>query len=661
MVLLLAVIVAILATFAGEYEPPPPAGTVSFAVPAVSVQDPGSPVWRGVGAGESLLPGAGLRTERDAWAKIASGGVEWWLGGSSGLRLGDAGTAELAGGRTFVSCDGSLEGGVRLITTPGEALCAAGEFVAAASTRRLRVACVSGRVTVKTNGDGKEQVLAEGEATMVTQESGACRVRRARVPELTHWLKGFGHGVSGRLRLRQLASVPLDPSEPRLPPAIHVEDLTCRVHLRGPLALVTVRARLQNQSGRPWEGDLSVRELALPVALAATPGSVRLSAGGRGTCEAAAVFVLPEREGRAVLGLNPRVWTGNRVEKLTLSIDASAEEGFDELSCPLAQWSVRKEDSVRWSWSAADLRPGTPVVLEAELGGSNTVDVLQVGNGADVLLLAAWRPKMPRHDWIGRKTNVFVASDVAVSSAEMGRYYGQQVMETVLGALPPGCSTALLAWDGKLRVDPRPLSRHLPARVEDMLAALWDLEVGPGEAGGDFVRQATALAAAAGDEKLLVFVTPTQPAALDWLDAGEGLPPDLRVIVLQLDAEVPSAGWRRLCERSGGAAMAVPPSMAPRLAAMDFLWNLKWGAVEERAIGVAGATEGVVLPPPSTFANQPVVALLRAEREGPTEAGFRVRADGRSRTREFMVRPGEGVAAGELTRRLARSLAARLE
>ena len=97
----------------------------------------------------------------------------------------------------------------------------------------------------------------------------------------------------------------------------------------------------------------------------------------------------------------------------------------------------------------------------------------------------------------------------------------------------------MMAYDGKVKLDPDRLMRHHPERVEAMLRRLWQLGDGGKRETAEFLRAAVVLASGAEGEGLLLFVTGRNEVGA--MDEWEGVPPgaELRVAVLQIGADGP--------------------------------------------------------------------------------------------------------------------------
>ena len=156
---------------------------------------------------------------------------------------------------------------------------------------------------------------------------------------------------------------------------------------------------------------------------------------------------------------------------------------------------------------------------------------------------------------------MLLAFDATADFGPGGPAAAQEVLEVLLGAIPPAVPTALVAYDGGLRLDREPWAANLPPRVESLLASLWRLEDGGDRAhAADFLARAVELAGGAQGEKVLIYVTgagePADAAALDALRVPAGRAhcggPGRRRAAWRM----PTPGSARV---SGGAAVALDP------------------------------------------------------------------------------------------------------
>ncbi len=639
--LALGLLVLVLMTaFRGEMEPVPTAAEVTYWSGGVQARGPGSGNWHEFFRGDAVLPGGALHTEADGLASLTSPTARWWMDGSTALALGDAGAAELAQGRICARCTATEQQPVRLMTRAGTVTCAGGEFVARMSGMRLTVACVEGSV------DAAGTRLEAGQEGILAEEKLIAPVRPVRTAGLTHWLLRFAPVYGEALTPRRLASVPVAPEQPALPEGVSIEGLKVGLTARGPLVLVRLSGRLRNAGAGPCRAALSAERLMLPHPLAQTgPVSVDLPAGGDGDFRLSAVCVLPERAGRHILGLNPRAWTGAPIGRVELRVDAHGEGGLREVALPVQGFSARRRDAVEWSWSAEQFPADEPIVLDMELAKPGRVDALGLGGRR----LCAWRPDAGDGEWISKGQRVLLAFDATADFGPGGPAAAQEVLGVLLGAIPPAVPTALVAYDGGLRLDREPWAANLPPRVESLLASLWRLEDGGDRAHAtDFLARAVELAGGAQGERVLIYVTgagkPADAAALDALKC----PPDVRIVVVQVGAVRLAEAYARLCARGGGAAVALDPDEAPLLAGYDLLVALQAAAVHAASVQPDG---GEVLSGAGRFANAPVVALA-----GGGDAEFRAEAGGRPLTGRLEGTPMPAEATGEEARALLESL-----
>ena len=653
---LIVMTVGLMVLFRGEHEPIPRMGEVILLSGSVEISTPGASKWRDLGRRDFLPAGVRLRTGPDSVLKVRGEGVEWWLAGMSSIALGEPASAELMAGRVYARCTGAAQKPVRLVSANGVLTCRRGEFTASISMKRLRVGCASGQVTVEREEEPRQ--LSGGQSAMLVNGELSGPVREVRAGQLTHWLKGLDSYDGRHLSARQLASVPLAPERCALPPGVVIEGLEISVLMRGPLVLLNMKLTLRNTGSEPWQGALSPRDVLLPPPLAETaPAAVELAPGEQRTYDLAAVCLLRCRTGFYALGLNPEVWTGREMGRLDLNVTAEADGGFREFNCPALNYRLKKADTVRWSWSGAGVDPRTPLLLEFRPSRAEGVDAVGLETESGVHALVAWRPDPKEEEWVRKGRNVFIAFDGTADFGPGGRAGAHEVLEGLLQFLPPGASTALLAYDGQLRPDPDRLMRHFPARVEALLERLWHFRDGGEGATRDFLHGVIALVSTAEGEGLLLFVTGRDDVG-DLAECRAIVDADrLRVAVLQVGADGPARAYRVLCAASGGVALALPGSAAPELAVMDLMANLRRPALTEASVEVRHGPAGVMLPARADFANQPVAALLRVPQRGAASGRFEAWAGGRRMTREFSVglNPGSilsGPAGGELVRAL---------
>lgn len=650
---LVGMTVLAMAIFRGDYEPPRPVGRLAQIAGTVQVQDPGAPRWREARAGEDLMPGAMVRSEGNGSALVTTDLADWWLDGFAAIGLGRAGEYELLQGRVHGASRAPDGETVQLLSQQGTIECAEGRFVAVLTPERLRVTCVKGEVTL-TAGEG-ERTLRSGQRAMVHKGEPAGPVRDGRVAEAVHWLKAFGDEGERRLTRRQLASVPLTAAQPGLPATVALERLQVHVRVRGPLALVQFEARLHNEGDEAWSGALRPTDVLLPPPLAEVAPSLSLTAGQDGVARAAAVCVLRNREGSHSLGLNPANWISGPIGTLNLQVDAEVTGGIDEAELPVQGVRERNLDGFTWSWQGRDVDPAVPFVLELVPEDDETIDALRLTSQGREYALIGWRPKAREDEWPGRGAHILIAFDATADFGPGGRGYAQEALEAVLGALPTGSFTALAAYDGRLKLDPDPLLRHFPVRVETMLAALWQLDDRSDGEPAPFLENALALASGIEGESTLLFVTGRDVEPPREVE----MPDDVTAIVLSLGADDSHVALGDFCARTGGLAAGLPHRMAPRLAALDFLSNLRWPALAAPPVlHLRGTPRPAVLSSPGQFANQPVVALCRLDPGTDIAGTFEAEAGGRTMEREFELRREPPAPGGALTEELVERLRA---
>ncbi|MFO7959307.1 MAG: hypothetical protein R6X33_19665 [Candidatus Brocadiia bacterium] len=650
---LVGMTVLAMAVFRGDYEPPSPVGRLAQIAGTVQVQDPGAPRWREARAGEDLMPGAMVRSEGDGSALLTTDLADWRLDGFAAIGFGRAGEYELLQGRVHGACRPPEGETVQLLSQQGTIACAEGRFVAVLTPERLRVSCVSGEVTL-TAGEG-ERTLRPGQRAMVHKGEPAGPVRDGRVAEAVHWLKAFNDDGERLLTRRQLASVPLTAAHPVLPATVGMERLEVRLLVRGPLALVQFEARLHNEGDEAWSGALRPTDVLLPPAMAEVGPSLSLEAGQDGVARAAAVCVLRNREGSRSLGLNPANWVRGPIGTVDLHVDAAVAGGIDQVGLPLHGVRERNLDGFTWSWQGRDVDPTAPFSLEMAPENDETVDALRLAGRGGEYALIGWQPKPRADQWPGRGAHILIAFDATADFGPGGRGYAQEALEAVLGALPTGSFTALAAYDGRLKLDPDPLLRHFPVRVETMLAALWQLDDTSDGEPAPFLENALALASGIEGESTLLFVTGRNVEPPGEVEISE----DVTAIVLALGADAPGVALGDFCARTGGLAAGLPHQMAPRLAALDFLSNLRWPALDAPPVlHLRGTESAVVLTRPGQFANQPVVALCRLDPGADVAGTVEAEAGGRSMKREFELRGEPSAPGGPLIEELVERLRA---
>ncbi len=652
MLFLIAVAVLAIALAGPTYEEVPGAARAVRTRGNVAVQSAAMGGRRPLEEAAVLMPGDVVRTDRSGIAKLTADGMQWCVDGRSAAGFYGSGAAELVVGRMYAACDGSTEESMVVVAGPATVTCGRGSVVVSVFGKRARVGCASGSATVRI---GEEELNLEvGDYAMVAGESAVNPVRRVRPAELTHWLNGFAAGGADGLSQHGLASVPLRRPEPILPKSVSIERLDVKITLRGPLAFVRARARLRNDGPADWQGAIDPADVTLPGPLASAEGRVRLAAGDAASCEAVAVYLLVRRENRFALGLNPGNWTGRPIGTLSVQVEGTASGGFRSFRCSAGGDRIKRKKAVEWSLTEESWPASRPLVVEFQPADKEGVDTMRLGEAPDSAVLAAWRPDAARRRWFDADSRLLIAFDATADFGPGGRAYAHEVMETVMRALPSGCSTALAAYDGELKMDGAPLSRHLVGRVERLLAALWTLE-GESDAGdGGLLRQALALCSGAPEPMLLLYVTGRgEPSA--QAEAELAIPSDVRPVVLQVGSDRAEPLWQEFCARRNGVSVALPAAMAPRLATMDFLGDMRWPALREARVGVAGGGRAVLLRRRTVSAGQPVAALIRPA-DGPLRATFSGRAGEERLTREVAVEPGPPDCRGELLGRLIEGL-----
>ena len=609
--------------------------------------------WQRLEGGQPLWPGTTLRTAPAALARVCTDGAHWHLDSGSALGFGEPGLVEPVLGRVYVDCDRPPGEPLRLLSRQGTVECIRGRLVLNPTPNRLRVACVAGEARLVTEEESR--LLEAGRCAMLREGSVWGPVRPVYIPEAIQWLRKFPDAEGRRLTARQLASVRVSPSSGALPPSVEVADLDLELTVCGSLAVVFLRGTLRNSGETDWEGELAAGDLILPAPLAEVAAPVSVPAGGTAEFHAGAVCALHYREGRGALGINPRCWTG-AVRRATVRVDASVPGGFRTAVCPLQGLSARWEEQVSWEYSETGPAAAEPMVFEFQPARPHGVDVL----AADDALLIGWRPPRRKHDWLSRDTRLLVALDATADFGPGGRCHAQEVMEKVLGALPMGCRTALAAYDGSLKVERSPMSRHTPPRVEAMLAGIWRLEADPQANEGGFAETALKLAGLAESGRMLLYVTGRgAPSELERDAVRGAVEGGVRVLVLQVGAPAADPVWRQVCAATGGAAMGVPAGMAPGLAAGDFLAALSRPPMAELVLDLS-AEEEIVAPASGRFALQPVVALAWPLPKGASAGSFRATAGGRVLEQEFSFEAPRPALTGPMARRLVERLRAAL-
>jgi len=658
MLVLVALTVGLLVAFRGESAPVPDVAAVALLSGTVEVRTPGSSEWHQAGPREPLPPGVQLRTGPDSALRLRAGGVEWWLPAISGISLADAGLAELLLGRVYARCNGSAGSPVKLVSANGTVVCNKGEFSAVASPKRLRVGCISGSIEV--GEEGQQTKLSAGQCAMLVERHMSGPTRSARPGELAHWLLSLERYGDRCLSPRQLASVKVAPETPVLPSRVRVQGLSITAMVRGALALVTISAELQNDGAEPWRGSLSAADVLPPPVLAqVTSEPVELASGATAACRTVAVCLLRGRNGFYALGVNPQVWTRGEIGRLDLHVNASAEGGLRTFDCPTMNCRLKRPARVDWTVSRERVDAAVPIVLEFEFARADCVDALRFETAGGVRTLAAWRPDPPTDEWLRKASSVFIAVDAAADFGAGGRAYEQEAVETLLTCLPPGCATALIAYDGGLKLERGRLALHVPLRVEAMLAALWRLDDGGERRTRDFLHEAVALSFGAQGPGLLIFVTGRDN--VDELSQVEDTvkAAGLRVAVLQVGADDAAPAYGRLTGATGGVALGLSDSQAPDLAVLDFLSNLRVPGTAGASVAMDNGT-AAVLSQGGSFANQPVAGLLGASSGVvPVHGRFSMMAGERRLAHEFTLpATGDIALSGALADELVRDLEA---
>jgi hypothetical protein len=660
LIFLVALTVGLFVVFSGERAPVPNVAAVALLSGTADVRTPGSSDWHQARPREFLPPGVQLRTGPDSALKLRAAGVEWWLPAISAMGLEEPGLAELLVGRVYARCDGSKGSPVKLVSANGTVTCNEGEFSAVASLKRLRVGCISGSVQV--GEEGQQTRLNAGQCAMLVERSLSGPTRSARPGELAHWLLSLEEYGGRCLSPRQRASVRVTPQTPILRNSVRIDDLGITAVVRGPVALVSIAAVLHNGGTEPWRGSLSAADVLLPPVLAqAESEPIELAPGVEAACRTAAVCLLQGRDGFYALGVNPNVWTRGEIGRLNLRVSASAEGGLRTFDCPTMNCRLKRPEHVDWAVSRDRVSPATPVVLEFEFERADCVDALQFETAKGVRALAAWRPDPPGDEWLRKARNVFIAVDVAADFGGAGRTYEQEAAEALLSCLPPGCATALIAYDGGLKVERSRLALHLPLRVEAMLEGLWCLNDNGESRTRDFLHEAVALASGAQGGGLLIFVTGRDQVGDLSQVADAAKAAGIRVAVLQVGSDDAAPAYRALTGATGGVALGLPDSEAPELAVLDFLANLRVSGTAGASVATEKGIEAAAFPPAGNFANQPVTGLLEAPSDAnPIRGRFSMMAGERRLVHEFTLQvKGDIALSGALADELVRGLEAR--
>jgi hypothetical protein len=359
------------------------------------------------------------------------------------------------------------------------------------------------------------------------------------------------------------------------------------------------------------------------------------------------------------LALDPSAWTHGRIGSLFVRVDADAEGGMEEISVPTHGLRFR-EDS-RCEWQDEDVDAARPVLLEFEPTDDTGVDAVTLAGDDGLDAVTCWRTGRPGSGWLEAGDRILFAFDAAGGFDAPQRLYAHEFLETIFGALPPGCVTSVIANDGTLRLEPTGMDRHVADRAESMLIGLWKLEP---EGEGDserFLEVACSLAARAEGRCLLVFVA--GPHAVPDLAGVEQLvtTDNVRVSVIRIGTAGPGL-WRARCEGDPRVMlMDVPRRLAPWAAALDVVGALHWTTLNRVAVDVESSARAEVIPGACSLLGEPVLALISVGSGDPTVSGrFRAVTREGELTRPFELSAREGADAdGPFARALLSDLKAR--
>jgi hypothetical protein len=372
-----------------------------------------------------------------------------------------------------------------------------------------------------------------------------------------------------------------------------------------------IRAGLRNLGEEPWQGRVALDDALLPAPIvAAEPESARIAPGEEAEFVASAICLMRNRSGYFGVGLNPAAWTSAPIGETTVDVRLHADGRVREFLCPTLAERVRRPDWEQWQASVTDRPPDMPIILEFRLADPDTLDVLRVGDGADAPVLVAWRPELSEDAWVRKERASFLAFDGTGDFGPGGCTAAHEAVEGLLGLIPLGCSTALIAYDGAVKFDPDRLMPNLPARTEVLLDRLWRLECEEQASGQAAQLLGGALLPILGAEReasLFVFTGAQEPGDLSACEAAlDGS--DVRVGVLQVGRGRPAPALSSLCAGTGGVALAIPPAATAELGVVDLLANLAWPGIVQA--GVQCDRPAAIVAGPGDFANQPILALV---------------------------------------------------
>jgi hypothetical protein len=215
-----------------------------------------------------------------------------------------------------------------------------------------------------------------------------------------------------------------------------------------------------------------------------------------------------------------------------------------------------------------------------------------------------------------------------------------ELLEALLSALPVGCLSSVIGYDGSVKIEPSRLARHVPARAESMLAGLWRLDGPAGAGAAEFLRFSRMLASAGEGKALLVLVTGQRALSAPDQEAAALHAQNVRVAVLH----VGGGGGRRLLdsgkETAADMVLECPGRTAPWVPAFDLLSNLNWPVLRDVALDLEGQASGVILTAGSGLASQPVVAVISMPQgQGAVRGAFRAVAGSQRPTAVFEASP----------------------
>ena len=635
-------------------EPEPAIGRLEYRSGRAELSYRGARFKEPAMTGRPLFRGATVYTDPNGLARIRTDGAAWWLDSGSTLELAGPSDAYLIRGRVFVECDEGAGEPVRLGSDMGTSTSEGGAFVARASALRFCAVSTEGELALQ--GRKRTVSVAQGEMGICTRSGIVDPVRRVRPQPVLHWLLRFRADAAPALSAQECVRMPLSPGRAALPPRVLLEELHIRLNVRGPLVLVSARARLGNASDEPWSGVLELREVLSAALVVPSPaGTITLPANGIASVRLVALALMRPRGGTYGITIDPRGWTETPIADLSVQTSGRAEGGFAGLDSPGHSWEIGSQgEDLSASFSARDFGTELPMRLEFKFRSGPQVDAMlfDLGEEAAKGMVLAGRGLFEGGAAL-RKGNVIIALDAASDYGPSGISCPYELLEELLAALPPRCQPQLVAYDGGAKFLRAAARSRMASDSERMLIALWSLTPAKGGRAGEFLHELPGLLKDAQKTECVIYVT--GPHDLPGSGTGrelEGLPDSCRLVTVQVGADQPGEFYRSACLKLGGVAAAVPSSAHPAAAAQAILEGLRWSALRRLDLRLSSPVEdSSVLSAAGRFSNYPVLVLIRPGPGAAAVKGKLIAAAGEERVEKAFEFPLDESAAfsGEWT------------